>query len=41
MNGAIHAASTQQGGIGGVDNGLGRFLRDVGWTVQLKALVPS
>ena len=38
MNGAVDAASAEQGRIGGIHDGLGRLFGDVGGTVDFKGL---
>jgi hypothetical protein len=39
MNGAVDAASAEQGRVGGVDDGLGGFFRDVGRAVEFDGLL--
>ena len=38
MDRSIDATAAEQGRVGGVDDGLGRFLCDVGGTVKFKCL---
>ncbi len=38
MDGSVDASAAEEGGVGGVDDGFGRFFRDVGGTAELESL---